>query len=136
MNTFPLFPCQVRRIVKSNIPQTTTLQYSNSYSSIDICFMHIVATYLLLWQDLVHQLHSAVAELQTARNSWPPWLHKTLNSIKEVANKKEQLSGGGALVTMARRDVVTGGGPTVIARRDSAPGLSRDSVSRESLHDM
>ncbi|XP_021936280.1 rab GTPase-activating protein 1-like [Zootermopsis nevadensis] len=86
-------------------------------------------------QDLVHQLHSTVAELQTARNSWPPWLHKTLSSIKEVANKKE-LTGGGPLATMARRDVVSGGGPVVVVRRDSAPGLSRDSASRESLRDM
>ncbi|XP_069685787.1 rab GTPase-activating protein 1-like isoform X2 [Periplaneta americana] len=86
-------------------------------------------------QDLVHQLHSAVAELQTARNSWPPWLHKTLSSIKEVANKKE-LPGGGTLAAVARRDVVAAGGPAVVARRDSAPGLSRDSISRESLRDM
>lgn len=76
-----------------------------------------------------------MAELQTARNSWPPWLHKTLSSIKEVANKKE-LTGGGPLATMARRDVVSGGGPVVVVRRDSAPGLSRDSASRESLRDM
>ncbi|XP_066994265.2 rab GTPase-activating protein 1 isoform X4 [Anabrus simplex] len=53
-------------------------------------------------QDLVHQLHAAIAELQVARNTWPPWLHKTLSSIKEVANKKE----------------VSAPGP----RRDSAPG--------------
>lgn len=85
-------------------------------------------------QDLMHQLHSAVAELQ-ARNSWPPWLHKTLSSIKEVANKKE-LTGGGPLAAVARRDVVIGGGSAVATRRDSAPGLSRDSVSRESLRDM
>jgi hypothetical protein len=83
---------------------------------------------------LVHQLHSAVTELQTARNSWPPWLHKTLSSIKEVANKKE-LTGGGPLAAVARRDIVAGGGP-VVCRRDSAPGLSRDSASRESLRDM
>lgn len=28
-------------------------------------------------------------ELNTTKNSWPPWLSKTLSSIKEVANKKE-----------------------------------------------
>lgn len=28
-------------------------------------------------------------ELATAKNSWTPWLSKTLNSIKEVANKKD-----------------------------------------------
>ena len=86
-------------------------------------------------QDLVHQLHAAVSELQTARNSWPPWLHKTLSSIKEVANKKE-LTGGGALGTVTRRDLTAGVGPAIITRRDSAPGLSRDSMSRENLQDM
>ncbi|PNF22091.1 hypothetical protein B7P43_G08891 [Cryptotermes secundus] len=86
-------------------------------------------------QDLVHQLHSAVADLQAARNSWPPWLHKTLSSIKEVANKKE-LTGGGPLAAVARRDLVPGIGTPIVTRRDSAPGLSRDSVSRESLRDM
>lgn len=83
----------------------------------------------------MHQLHSAVAELQAARNSWPPWLHKTLSSIKEVANKKE-LTVGGPLAAVTRRDVIAGSGSAVAARRDSAPGLSRDSVSRESLRDM
>lgn len=28
-------------------------------------------------------------ELNAAKNSWPPWLSKTLSSIKEVANKKD-----------------------------------------------
>lgn len=42
-------------------------------------------------QDLTHKLSNALTELQTARNSWPPWLHKTLTSIKEVtANKATQ----------------------------------------------
>ncbi|XP_075228045.1 GTPase activating protein and centrosome-associated isoform X2 [Lycorma delicatula] len=60
-------------------------------------------------QDLTHQLSSALTELQTARNSWPPWLHKTLTSIKEVtANKATQNQ-----------------------RRDSAPAdtLSRDETA-------
>ncbi|XP_063234161.1 rab GTPase-activating protein 1-like isoform X3 [Bacillus rossius redtenbacheri] len=62
-------------------------------------------------QDLVHQLHSAVGELQAARNSWPPWLHKTLSSIKEVANKRELP-------------------PTATLRRDSAPsGLPLDTAT-------
>ncbi|RZF46463.1 hypothetical protein LSTR_LSTR012538 [Laodelphax striatellus] len=39
-------------------------------------------------QDLTHQLSATINELQTARNSWPPWLHKTLTSIKEVAANK------------------------------------------------
>nr|CAD7266711.1 unnamed protein product [Timema shepardi] len=75
-------------------------------------------------QDLVHQLHAAAAELQVAKNSWPPWLHKTLSSIKEVANKKELVS--------------TAAAPQPQLRRDSAPttGLARDSHSRESLRGM
>lgn len=36
-------------------------------------------------QDLTHQLNTALAELQTAQNSW---LHKTFTSIKEVAANK------------------------------------------------
>lgn len=53
-------------------------------------------------QDLTHQLNATVSELQglTARNSWPPWLHKTLSSIKEVAAQKAT---------------------TIQPRRDSAP---------------
>lgn len=27
--------------------------------------------------------------MNTTKNSWPPWLSKTLSSIKEVANKKD-----------------------------------------------
>lgn len=80
-------------------------------------------------------MHSAETALQAARLSWPPWLHKTLSSIKEVANKKE-LTGGGPLPAVARRDLVAGTGTPIVTRRDSAPGLSRDSVSQESLHDM
>lgn len=42
-------------------------------------------------QDLTHQLNSAISEIQASRNTW---FHKTLNSIKEVANthttKKDQ----------------------------------------------
>lgn len=40
-------------------------------------------------QDLIHQLNATVSELNTSKNSWPPWLSKTLSSIKEVANKKD-----------------------------------------------
>nr|CAD7410065.1 unnamed protein product [Timema cristinae] len=78
-------------------------------------------------QDLVHQLHAAAAELQVAKNSWPPWLHKTLSSIKEVANKKELVSTAAAAA------------PQPQLRRDSAPtttGLARDSHSRENLRGM
>ncbi|XP_065226884.1 rab GTPase-activating protein 1-like isoform X1 [Planococcus citri] len=40
-------------------------------------------------QDLTHQLNSLKGELQAIRNTCPPWLHKTLSSIKEVtANKR------------------------------------------------
>uniref|UniRef100_A0ABD2VXZ4 Rab-GAP TBC domain-containing protein n=1 Tax=Trichogramma kaykai TaxID=54128 RepID=A0ABD2VXZ4_9HYME len=38
-------------------------------------------------QDLEHQLHAVQAELQAARNSW---LSKTLSSIKEATNKRDQ----------------------------------------------
>ncbi|KAH0807709.1 hypothetical protein GEV33_015082 [Tenebrio molitor] len=40
-------------------------------------------------QDLIHRLRTTEIELTTAKNSWPPWLSKTLSSIKEVANKKD-----------------------------------------------
>ncbi|XP_025837449.1 rab GTPase-activating protein 1-like isoform X2 [Agrilus planipennis] len=40
-------------------------------------------------QDLTHQLRATESELNTAKNSWPPWLSRTLTSIKEVANKKD-----------------------------------------------
>lgn len=40
-------------------------------------------------QNLTHQLKATELELNTAKNSWPPWLSKTLSSIKEVANKKD-----------------------------------------------
>lgn len=43
----------------------------------------------LPWQDLTHQLRATELELNTTKNTWPPWLSKTLSSIKEVANKKE-----------------------------------------------
>ncbi|XP_014248994.1 rab GTPase-activating protein 1 [Cimex lectularius] len=39
-------------------------------------------------QDLTHKLSAAVTELHAAKNSWPPWLSKTLTSIKEVAANK------------------------------------------------
>lgn len=55
-------------------------------------------------QDLTHQLHATVSELQAARNSWP-WLSKTLTSIKEAANKRE------AMTPSSMKDL----------RRDSAP---------------
>lgn len=34
-------------------------------------------------QDLNHQLSNTLSELQTNRNSWQPWLSKTLNSLQE-----------------------------------------------------
>lgn len=38
---------------------------------------------------MTHQLRSTEVELTSAKNNWPPWLSKTLSSIKEVANKKD-----------------------------------------------
>lgn len=52
-------------------------------------------------QDLTHQLHAALLELQTTRNSWPPWLSKTLTSIKEAASG---LPSGGTSMTLPRRE--------------------------------
>ncbi|XP_052133519.1 rab GTPase-activating protein 1-like isoform X2 [Frankliniella occidentalis] len=52
-------------------------------------------------QDLTHQLHAALIELQTTRNSWPPWLSKTLSSIKEAASG---LPSGGSAMTLPRRE--------------------------------
>lgn len=40
-------------------------------------------------QDLTHQLRAAELDLTTTKNSWPPWLSKTLTSIKEAAKQKE-----------------------------------------------
>lgn len=38
-------------------------------------------------QELTHQLHATLAELQTAKTSW---IHKTFSTIKDVAvNKKD-----------------------------------------------
>ncbi|XP_050304026.1 rab GTPase-activating protein 1-like isoform X2 [Anthonomus grandis grandis] len=39
-------------------------------------------------QNLTHQLRSTEQELNTAKNSWPPWMSKALSSIKEVAQNK------------------------------------------------
>ena len=77
-----------------------------------LCLIEIV-----FQQDLTHQLHATMMELQTARNTWP-WLSKTLTSIKEAANKREVMSTG-------------------VLRRDSAPGgemrHTLHSQSRDSL---
>ncbi|XP_011506211.1 PREDICTED: rab GTPase-activating protein 1-like isoform X2 [Ceratosolen solmsi marchali] len=59
-------------------------------------------------QDLTHQLHATASELQAARNSWP-WLSKTLSSIKEAANKREMMSGGGAVAGILRRESAPSG---------------------------
>ncbi|XP_044756834.1 rab GTPase-activating protein 1-like isoform X2 [Coccinella septempunctata] len=40
-------------------------------------------------QDLTHQLRAAELDLTTTKNNWPPWLSKTLTSIKEAAKQKE-----------------------------------------------
>lgn len=38
-----------------------------------------------------HQLHATLSEIQNSRNNWPPWLSKTLSSIKEqVATRRDQ----------------------------------------------
>ncbi|KAK9874669.1 hypothetical protein WA026_005490 [Henosepilachna vigintioctopunctata] len=40
-------------------------------------------------QDLMHQLRSVGLDLTTTKNNWPPWLSKTLASIKEAAKQKD-----------------------------------------------
>ncbi|XP_022920626.1 rab GTPase-activating protein 1-like isoform X2 [Onthophagus taurus] len=82
-------------------------------------------------QDLTHKLRSTEVELSTAKNSWPPWLSKTLTSIKEVANKKDfttHFTYPGHVPTST---------PSFVShinslRRDSAPIL-KDSQSCSSL---
>lgn len=40
-------------------------------------------------QDLNHQMNTLIAEIQSNRNSWQPWLAKTINTIQEkVASSK------------------------------------------------
>lgn len=34
-------------------------------------------------QDLTHQMNTLIGEIQSNRNSWQPWLTKTINSIQE-----------------------------------------------------
>ncbi|CAG9857075.1 unnamed protein product [Phyllotreta striolata] len=82
-------------------------------------------------QNLTHQLRAAETELASAKNSWPPWVSKTLNSIKEAAKQQSNNptnSGGG------------GGASTFVShiRRESAPARrdgvrSKDSARRESM---
>lgn len=40
-------------------------------------------------QDLNHQMNTLITEIQSNRNSWQPWLTKTINTIQEkVASSK------------------------------------------------
>lgn len=42
-------------------------------------------------QDLNHQMNTLIAEIQSNRNSWQPWLAKTISSIQEkVASSKRE----------------------------------------------
>ncbi|XP_019866327.2 rab GTPase-activating protein 1-like isoform X3 [Aethina tumida] len=101
-------------------------------------------------QNLTHQLRATEQELTTAKNSWPPWLSKTLSSIKEVANKKEfthfnypqnQMPMNPTFISHigepSRRDSVPlrHDRPTIVTdgRRESAPPLIKDSQSCSSL---
>lgn len=34
-------------------------------------------------QDMNHQMNTLIGEIQSNRNSWQPWLTKTINSIQE-----------------------------------------------------
>lgn len=42
-------------------------------------------------QDLNHQMNTLIGEIQSNRNSWQPWLTKTINSIQEkvVSSKRD-----------------------------------------------
>lgn len=40
-------------------------------------------------QDLNHRMNTLIAEIQSNRNNWQPWLTKTINTIQEkVASSK------------------------------------------------
>lgn len=54
--------------------------------------MDLSTHHVLLLQDLTHQLAATLGELQvlSSRNTWPPWLQRTLSSIKEVTVTKHQ----------------------------------------------
>lgn len=42
-------------------------------------------------QDLTHQMNTLIAEIQSNRNSWQPWLTKTFTTIQEkVASSKRE----------------------------------------------
>lgn len=42
-------------------------------------------------QDLNHQMNTLIGEIQSNRNSWQPWLTKTINTIQEkVASSKRE----------------------------------------------
>lgn len=34
-------------------------------------------------QDLTHQMNTLITEIESNKNSWQPWLSKTINSIQE-----------------------------------------------------
>ncbi|GJQ88093.1 hypothetical protein Trydic_g13105 [Trypoxylus dichotomus] len=84
-------------------------------------------------QDLTHKLRSTEQELNSAKNSWPPWLSKTLTSIKEVANKKD-------FVNLYNPQHIPNTTPTFVShintvRRDSVPNKTDNylfDVRRES----
>ncbi|CAH1983293.1 unnamed protein product [Acanthoscelides obtectus] len=98
-------------------------------------------------QNLTHQLRAAEIELQTTKNSWPPWLSKTLTSIKEVTNKKDfpnfNVSQSGlpntnptfiSHINAVRRESLPIKKDKITEnRRDSAPPVIKDSHSCTSL---
>lgn len=42
-------------------------------------------------QDLNHQLNTTLAEIQSNRNTWQPWLSKTINSIQEKVSTRRDV---------------------------------------------
>lgn len=95
-------------------------------------------------QNLTHQLRAIEAELTTARNSFPPWLAKTISSIKDAAataaNKKDatqqsQSSFISHINSITRRESVPLPGRTVAPPHTILQQQIRDPVAPSVLKD-
>ncbi|XP_070135936.1 rab GTPase-activating protein 1-like isoform X2 [Drosophila bipectinata] len=73
-------------------------------------------------QDLNHQLNNTLSELQTNRNSWQPWLSKTLNSLQEKVTTRggnRETGSGGPTPTFQS---YMGQAPTTVSEASSPSG--------------
>lgn len=73
-------------------------------------------------QDLNHQLSNTLSELQTNRNSWQPWLSKTLNSLQEKVTTRggnRDTGSGGPTPTFQS---YMGQAPTTVSEASSPSG--------------